>query len=193
MKHTLTIVSALTLLGSSSESFAFGNELLTRKPVAPPSVFRAGEIQFDLSPNAAVGHAPNHSGPYRKDVYGVGIGGNYYFDTYFGLGVDATWLNGDRNLGKGVGSVDLGVFTGSVLARYPLEEYQLAPYAFVGGGVTTGDGSWASAHWGLGVEYRVVPDHVGIFGDGRWNFYGSRFSQGDQNNFQFRAGIRLVF
>jgi hypothetical protein len=193
MKKALLPISLLALMGSGPESHAFGNETLLRRPVSPPVAFREGEIQFDLSPSAAVGHSPNHSGPFRKDVYGVGIGANYYFNTYFGLGVDATWLNGDRNASRGTGSVDLGVFTGSVLARLPLEEYRMAPYAFFGGGVTAGDGSWGSAHWGLGIEYRVVPDHVGLFGDGRWNFYGSRFAQGDQNNFQFRAGIRLIF
>ena len=193
MKNTLLPVCALTVLSTASTSLAFGDRLLSQKPVAPTAIFREGEIQLDLSPSAAVGHAPNHSGPFRKDVYGVGIGANYYFNTYFGLGVDATGLNGDKNLNQGTDGIDLGVFTGSVLLRLPFEEYRVAPYAFVGGGVTTGDGSWGSAHVGLGMEYRLVPEHVGLFGDTRWNFYGSRFAQGDQNNFQFRAGIRLLF
>lgn len=192
MKHILLATSILATVGPSY-AHAFGEPALKQKPVTPPAAFREGELQLDLSPSTAVGHGPNHSGPFRKDVYGVGIGANYYFNTYLGLGADATWLNGNTNLNLGAGAVDLGVFTGSVLLRLPMEDYRIAPYAFAGGGVTAGDGTWGSAHWGLGVECRIVPDHVGLFGDGRWNFYGSRFGQGDQNNFQFRAGIRLVF
>jgi hypothetical protein len=193
MKNALIPLSIVTLLSAVPECSAFGEPLLTRKPVAPPVTFREGEVQFDLSPSIGIGHGPSHAGPFRRDAYGVGIGANYYFNPVFGLGIDATWLNGDQNQSKGPGTVDLGIFSGSVLMRIPLEDAQLAPYAFVGGGVTAGDGSWGHAHCGLGLEYRIKPEHVGIFGDGRWNYYGSRFSQGDQNNFQFRAGIRLIF
>ena len=46
---------------------------------------------------------------------------------------------------------------------------------------------------GVGLEYRVVPNKVGLFIDARWNYYGDRYGSDNQNNFTSRAGVRWVF
>ena len=43
------------------------------------------------------------------------------------------------------------------------------------------------------LEYRIVPNQIGLFGDTRWTYYGDRLSRVDVNNFQFRAGVKFVF
>jgi len=45
----------------------------------------------------------------------------------------------------------------------------------------------------VGAEYRIVPNKLGIFADGRWNYYGDNYGHDVQNNFLFRAGVRVVF
>jgi len=52
---------------------------------------------------------------------------------------------------------------------------------------------WASAHGGLGLEYRIVPNKIGLFVDGRWTYLGDRNDHGDLNFFSSRAGVRIVF
>jgi hypothetical protein len=52
---------------------------------------------------------------------------------------------------------------------------------------------WASAHAGIGVEYRIVPQKVGLFADGRWTYLGDRFGNDDLNFFSTRVGVRFVF
>ena len=107
--------------------------------------------------------------------------------------IDGAWLQGDENSARGTGTVDLGQFTASVILRMPIQDLRLAPYGFVGGGVTTGASTMGSAHLGAGLEYRIVPNQIGLFGDTRWTYYGDRFSRADVNNFQFRAGMKFVF
>ena len=81
----------------------------------------------------------------------------------------------------------------SLILRMPIDSACLAPYAYVGGGYH-GDGhNWASGHAGVGLEYRVVPNKIGVFVDGRWTYLGDRFEQADLNFWTVRAGLRLVF
>ena len=80
-----------------------------------------------------------------------------------------------------------------MIFRYPIDAWCMAPYVFTGGGATMDGSAWAVYHIGVGLEYRIVPNKVGIFADGRWNYYGDRFGHDVQNNFLFRAGARLVF
>ena len=84
-------------------------------------------------------------------------------------------------------------FSGSLIWRFPMDSACLAPYIYAGGGFHVDGEQWASAHAGVGVEYRVVPQKVGIFTDARFTFFGDRFGNGDQNNIMARAGVRFVF
>ena len=63
----------------------------------------------------------------------------------------------------------------------------------MGGGADFDGKNGQSATSVLGLEYRIMPNKLGIFADGRWNYYGDRFGHDVQNNFMIRAGVRFVF
>jgi hypothetical protein len=194
MKLPIFSISALCALGVSSHAGQADARLQSRSGKSHQSeAFAAEELQIDAFGIAGVGKAPNHAGPFRKDAYGLGLGAAYFPTLNFGLGIDGAWLQGDENSARGNGTVDLGQFTASVILRMPIQDLRLAPYGFVGGGVTTGASTMGSAHLGAGLEYRIVPNQIGLFGDTRWTYYGDRFSRADVNNFQFRAGMKFVF
>ncbi len=142
-----------------------------------------------------VGKGPVHAGPLKDHGWGGGLGINYFFTEMLGVGADVTELHGVQNRSIGISHKTLTQGTGSVILRLPMEEYNIAPYGYVGGGITGrfGDGNLASVHAGLGVEYRLVPNSIGLFTDARWTYYGDAHGNGDMNNFQARAGIRFVF
>ena len=162
-------------------------------PAMPSSTFLDEELQFDIFGVYGVGHAPDHAGPFREHAWGGGVGMNYFWTKNLGVGIDGDLKRGVQNRVSGVGRRNFEQFTGSLIFRLPLEEYALAPYGFLGGGVTTDVGTLASAHAGIGVEYRLVPNQIGLFTDTRWTYYGDRNSRGDQNNFQIRTGVRFLF
>ena len=119
---------------------------------------------------------------------------NYFFTRYFGLSAEGDFLAGRPNGSRGLESVtEFEGGSGSLIFRYPIDAWCLAPYVFTGGGGTADGAAWAEYHIGLGLEYRVVPNKVGIFADGRWNYFGDRYLHDVQNNFLFRLGTRLIF
>ena len=200
--------SLLAVLGLVGSAFA-GHEMVSSKeykaPVPVPC-FNDREWQFDVFGAFTDGNRP-HAGPVKEHGWGGGIGINYFFTRNIGIGVDATWLyardnNGDE--GGTLGDGDNGDnddndhttihnFSGSIIFRFPNDSSCLAPYLFVGGGFHVDGEQWASAHAGGGIEYRIVPQRIGLFTDARWTFFGDRFGAGDQNNITARAGVRFVF
>ena len=126
----------------------------------------------------------------------TGIGVNYFFTRNVGIGVDATWLyakEASDTDGVEGDHTTIHNFTGSLIFRLPMDESCLAPYFFVGGGFHVDGEQWASAHAGVGIEYRIVPQKVGLFADGRWTYLGDRFGNDDLNFFSTRLGVRFVF
>src|SRR5258706_6007447 len=90
---------------------------------------------------------------------GVGVGANYFFTQWLGAGVETRveefdWPN---------------QINASVLARYPIEKWRLAPYIYGGGGRQFHDGSQWLAHIGGGLDYRLTRC-AGLFGDVRETF-----------------------
>jgi hypothetical protein len=166
---------------------------ITAPPAPAPSVFKPQELQLDLFGVYGVGHAPDHAGPFREHAWGGGIGLNYFQENYFGIGIDADVKRGRENQATGTNRKTFEQYTASIIYRLPMEEYAMAPYFFFGGGLTSGVGTIASAHAGLGMEYRLIPNQVGLFADTRWTYYGDRYGRGDQNNVQIRSGIRFLF
>jgi hypothetical protein len=166
-------------------------------PPADESCFRAHEWQFDVFGQYSVGKA-GHSGVFRDHGWGGGVGINYFLTRNIGLGVDAAWLDikedprFERNDADSE-STALHSFSGSVIFRLPVDRLCLAPYAYVGGGFEVDGKQWASAHGGVGLEYRLRPDRFGVFVDGRWTYLGDRDGRGDLNYFGARAGFRLLF
>ena len=113
----------------------------------------------------------------NTDTWGMGVGMNYFFCKYVGVGADTyfdAWevpylLNGD------------GYF------RYPIMHTGIAPYAFGGGGRQWTHAAQWLAHAGVGIEYRVHPE-AGIFFDAR-----QVFPDHTKNYAVLRLGFRFAF
>ncbi len=200
-------ISLLTSMAVAATSFA-GTEISSgkdKKTVVPTTCFNDHELQLDVYGTYTVGEGPSHAGPVHDHAWGGGIGVNYFFTRYIGIGAEGMWdtgadngavFNDDHNGHHHDGDHGRTTFhhiNGDLIFRLPLDQYCLAPYAFLGGGAVLDADDWAVAFAGVGVEYRVVPNKVGVFVDGRWNYFADRFDRGDQNNFTFRAGVRWVF
>ena len=162
-------------LALASSAFA-GHEMKEYKdknPVPEPC-FKDQELQLDVFGSWT---DANHSNPHH-DGWGGGIGVNYFFMRYLGVGVDGNVYDG----GPAVWDV-----SGRIIARYPIEgSVCWAPYIFAAGGVST-DGTTVGT-WGAGggIEVRVT-HHLGIFGEGRYT-WGE-----DRDAAQARLGVRFVF
>lgn len=95
------------------------------------------------------------------DGFGGGIGVNYFFNRYFGMGLEGYGWNGDGVIGSA---------SGNLMLRYPIEKWHLAPYLIGGiGGNFCADKSddQVNVSGGIGVEYRFNA-HWGIFTDARY-------------------------
>jgi hypothetical protein len=196
------VVFGLVALATVTVTSLAGTETYTApgkesKQVETPSCFSDHELQFDVFGAYQDGNSPSHAGPIKDHGWGGGVAVNYFFVRYFGLSAEGTWLEGHDNGAASIGghnqSTQFQSATGSLIFRYPIDSWCLAPYLFVGGGATMDGSAWAVGHVGVGLEYRIVPNKIGIFADGRWNYYGDRYGHDVQNNFLFRAGARLVF
>ena len=146
------------------------------KTPAPEPCFKDVEFQLDVF--------GSYNNPVKRsdysDDFGGGIGVNYFFTRFLGVGVSGNVYDGGVH---GVWNVDA-----SVIARYPLElgTICIAPYALAGGGVQTDGLTAGSWHAGGGLEWRATPS-FGIFGEGRYTW--------SENNdaAAARVGIRVIF
>ena len=177
-KIVFTLIAGL---GVANSVFA-GPHAVDKKvvvPVAEPC-FRDHELQLDVFGNYM--HATHATASARTNGGGGGLGLNYFFTRYVGLGIDAsgnTVLNGVFNS------------TGSLILRYPIElgSVCLAPYALGGGGVQTGSGSTLGTwHAGAGLEWRATPK-IGIYGEGRYTWA----KEHNEESSQARLGVRFAF
>jgi len=191
----LVAIAGVSLAGTEVYSGPAGKESKEYKQVEKPTCFSDKEWQVDAFGAYQDGHSMSHAGPIKDHGWGGGTAVNYFFARYFGLSAEGTWLDGHDNGGHNPNSsaTQFQSVTGSVIFRYPVDAWCLAPYVFTGGGATMDGSAWAVCHVGVGLEYRIVPNKLGIFADGRWNYYGDRYQRDVQNNFLFRAGARLVF
>lgn len=201
-KLTTLLPIALGLLAATSYAgqpmVSTGKETKEYKQVPEETCFNDREFQIDFFGQYTVGEGPTHAGPMRDHGWGGGVGLNYFFLRNVGIGVDAAWLDMKENAAFAQHDVTetstaLHAFSGSLIFRLPIDHLCLAPYVYAGGGFQVDGRQWASAHAGLGVEYRIKPHKVGLFLDSRWTYYGDRDDLGDLNNFTARAGVRIVF
>jgi hypothetical protein len=155
MKERFAVLAMLGLLSLSSLS-------------AQEDLFRAGEVNL-----IGFGNWVDK----QEDNWGGGVGFNYFFSKYIGLGGSTHWENFD------------GAFidnaAGEGYLRMPLQRLPLAPY-----GVGTGGYSWENEEWfygvGGGAEWRFTRE-FGIFSDIQWLWKES----GDRDGLSVRVGIRL--
>jgi hypothetical protein len=164
-------------------------------PAPTEQWFGDREWQVDIFGQYTDGNGPDHAGIVREHGWGGGVGVNYFFTRNWGVGVDAVYLNAKEApaLSKDNDREDTYNFSASVIYRFPMESSHLAPYVYVGGGASIDGEAWATAHGGLGLEYRIKPQKFGVFIDSRYTYYGDRFGNGDQGNISARAGFRIIF
>lgn len=195
-KVTIGLLACVAIAATGfagTASYSAGKSYKEYKKVEQPTCFSDTEWQLDLFGVYAVGEGPTHAGPVKDHGWGWGVAANYFFARYFGLSAEGYWLNAESNPGDGDNTTIFHTAAGSVIFRYPIDSLCLAPYVYAGAGATMDGDSWAVGHAGVGLEYRVLPNKLGIFVDERWNYYGDRYQANDQNNFMTRAGVRLVF
>jgi len=173
------IITALVAAVAATSAATAGTEVSSKKTVVPmeePCLYRDNEFQID---------AFGMGGFYRagNPVWGGGLGLNYFFARYFGLGVEQ-WVAGNNNIGT-----EWGTF-GHLFLRYPFC-WGLAPYAMVGIGKIYGENStgYGGGDVGGGLEWRFT-ENVGLFVDGRW-FYSPELENG--GGAIARTGLRVAF
>jgi hypothetical protein len=115
---------------------------------------------------------------WKHGVWGGGLGVNYFFNRYLGVGVDS--------YGDDKGPVFNNV-AGSVFLRMPIGETGLAPYIFGGIGEDFHPVGNFTEHAGIGVEFKIN-SHWGIFTDARYTYANK-----DGNSSLARAGLRYSF
>ena len=219
-KLTLSALAAFAVAGSSfaGPATVVSSKDFKQPVVAPQQFFQDTEITLDAfySYNNGDGKAPVRC-PYSEhhilqpsyfaDGSGGGVGANFFFARYFGVGLSGNWWDGTRDgislkthdrlldsgrdIPKTFDKSLASQVTANVILRYPLEftSFGVAPYIFGGGGAFFGDHSIGFPDVGAGVEVRLTP-HFGVFTDWRWNFVNS----GERNDVNTtRAGVRFVF
>ena len=88
--------------------------------------FRSNELQLDLFGSGAFYQQ-------GQPFWGGGVGLNYFFMKYVGLGVEQTLA------GREGSATEWGTF-GNVFLRYPICSWNIAPYALAGLGAVYGGG-----------------------------------------------------
>lgn len=178
-KYVLILVIAIAAL--SSASFAGQNKKVILEE-DKYCLFRGNEIQVD-----AFG-----SGAFYKNGrpgWGGGLGLNYFFSRYIGIGVEQGLVGRNNN---GSNSYTEWNTLGNLFLRYPICSWNLAPYVMVGGGAFYGTNQGIGVgHVGGGLEYRFS-ENVGIFSDARWMYTGEQ--DFDYSGAVYaRAGLRFAF
>ena len=164
----------------ASSAFA-GHEVKETKEVAPVEpCFKDQELQLDVFASWLDTRThENVSG--RKDGFGGGLGVNYFFMRYLGVGADANVSSASNGL---------WTFSGSLIARYPIEAGNLclAPYILGGGGFQTDGINAGTWHVGGGLEWRAT-HHLGVYGEGRYTWAGAH----EEDNVRVSVGVRFIF
>lgn len=140
-------------------------------------VFKANEWQIDVFGT----YADVTGGHTYKDGFGGGVGANYFWTRNWGAGLEGYWWEGAHN------DVVLHNVGANLFYRYPIDEINLAPYAFIGPGGHIDGSAQASGHAGLGAEWRFM-EHFGLFADARYTITTS-----SSDFILYRAGLRYSF
>lgn len=136
--------------------------------------FRDMEFQVDLFYSGIFGTKGSKVGTGS----GGGVGLNFFFTKYVGIGYEAFWTGSGRGEHFPAG--------GNLFLRYPICDWNLTTYGMVGGGGAWNGEGKGYGNVGGGVEYRFT-DNVGLFVDSRY-FYG-----GTGNLANLRSGLRFAF
>jgi hypothetical protein len=152
------------------------------KPISD-QIFRANEFSIDAFGMGSLTHSQleDHAHHFiRHDSrIGAGVGINYFFTRYLGIGGDAYTEDTQHSF------VDSA--SANLILRIPIDCIHLAPYVFGGGGYQW---DWSETWFeqaGVGLEFRFTKN-FGIFTDGRyvWNNDTEDIAVG-------RLGFRFAF
>jgi hypothetical protein len=183
-----TLVAAQAARADDAAPLASTNSLSESFSKAPDTrlddqLFKANEVSVDVFGTLLTGQdALSHLSAerYRHDTTGgLGMGINYFFLRYVGVGADA--------YSEGIGGRFIDKSSGNLILRLPSERYHLAPYLYGGAGYQFDPNERALGQVGTGLEYRPIK-HVGVFVDGRYVF-----PDACQNFAVARAGVRFSF
>src|SRR3954471_13989926 len=95
-KLTITLLASIAL---AAASYA-GTEISSgkdKKVIQPVHCFNDQELQVDVFGAYQVGEGPNHAGPIHDHGWGGGIGINYFFSRYIGVGAEGYWIAARHN------------------------------------------------------------------------------------------------
>jgi hypothetical protein len=168
---SLTAIAALT-----ATTFAGTAVVSTGKEVKnpiEPTCFEAGEFQLDVFGSYT-------GGGHYQDGFGGGLGLNYFFTKYIGFGVDGNVYDG--------GVDGRWTVSGNLIFRLPIDSACVAPYLLVGGGYGADGINEAIINAGGGLEYRFIPNRMGVFAEGRYTWAADTNGTG-----QARVGLKFVF
>ncbi|MGH7950385.1 MAG: outer membrane beta-barrel protein [Limisphaerales bacterium] len=147
------------------------------------SFYRAKEFSIDAFASGSLGQETleNASGARveHNGRLGAGVGLNYYFTRYVGIGGDAYTENTAHNF--------IDSASGNVLLRLPIGDTGIAPYIFGGAGHQFDQVSQSFGQGGAGIEFRFMK-HAGFIVEARYVFADKTDNYGVA-----RAGIRLNF
>lgn len=199
------LIAAATLSSAALAGEYVQTSSLQAPALAPGySLYNAGEWQIDLFGAYAFADSGNRS-LIGDDVFGGGLGFNYFITRNFGLGAEGSLFNTDGDV--------LGTTNFNLILRFPIAETGFAPYVYGGVGVTFNaedldyddfsdardriadnddpkdtDDVIFIGHAGAGLEYRFNP-RFSVFTDARYTW-----TESDNGDFgQARAGVRFTF
>lgn len=175
---TILSLTTVVLLSASSLFAGDGKTFKDKVVVEPPTcLFRANEWQVDA-------FAAGFFSQSNRPGWGGGLGVNYFFNEYIGLGVEQSVVGRTDE-------VTQWSTIGNLILRYPICSLNLAPYALIGGGASYGctvRKGHGFGHVGGGLEYRVT-SNIGLFSDARWLYS----SEEPRSSVLGRAGVRFAF
>lgn len=176
MKKLLSLTGIIML--TAAAAFAGDGKTFKDKVVVEPPACKFRDMEFQVDASAT-------SFWYRqgRPAWGGGLGMNFFFAKYFGVGVEQDIIGRAGNAAQ-------WATIGNFFLRYPICSWNLAPYAMVGGGGSYGGNRTGVGfgHVGGGVEYRIT-NNIGVFTDARY-MYTSRFPE---NGVIGRVGMRFAF
>jgi hypothetical protein len=146
-------------------------------------LFHPNEFTLDLFGSVSIGQETidNISGDRVKDDgrLGLGLGANYFFHRFLGIGADAYSENAGHSFVDNT--------SGNLIFRIPFDKIHLAPYAYGGAGYQFDPSGLWFGQAGAGLEVRFTKT-IGIFTDARYVF-----TDGTENFGVGRLGLRLGF
>jgi hypothetical protein len=209
------IITGVMAAVAATSAFA-GTTTVSKEvtPVEAPCLFRDNEFQIDAFGLGYFNQGGNDFNYYGFNIDGIsgrpawggGLGINYFFSRYIGIGLEQDLYG--RNSGNSPWDAGYTRWAtiGNLFLRYPICSWNLAPYLMIGGGANYGStpkvdigngqriGTFNSGqgfgHVGGGLEYRFT-ETIGIFSDARYIYSGVAGLA--NNNLMWRYGLRFAF